>query len=256
VLVDGEVEFSTAVNFLAGGIQGLFWQQIDLSDTLLAGDHTVKIEVADDDFGSADALDVDILTLYDRDFSYNFDTSLDSNGYLSGPALYPATLTTDFATATARQNFGEVQFDLDSPDVSGDFAVELSGDGGSTFETINNSRTGSAQFDSLTDSVETRVTLGATAETRSTATPTEDFAGNEISRWNLTALTEGVRVDDINEAETRGIIPPNTITGETIREAGLLSGSTLLTRHILAEFEVAADQRLASSETTTFTGTE
>jgi len=52
------------------------------------------------------------------------------------------------------------------------------------------------------------------------------------------------------------VIAPGTITGETVREAGLKSGSTLLTRHVVAEFEVLAEQRLASAETTTFTGTE
>jgi hypothetical protein len=56
---------------------------------------------------------------------------------------------------------------------------------------------------------------------------------------------------------TRAVIAPNTATGSTFSEAGLLDGnSNLLTRHILAEFDVLQDQRIASSETTSINETE
>ena len=62
--------------------------------------------------------------------------------------------------------------------------------------------------------------------------------------------------DGISETLTRAIVPPNTtgIVGETVREAGLKSNGTLLTRHVLADFTLLADQRLASSEITRFSG--
>jgi len=236
---------------------GFNWFTADVGGAvgdLTAGDTaTVSLTV---DGETGDNLLIDALFLYDQRFSYTFDNSVDADGYLSAPALFPTSATTPFTTATARQEFDDVAFNLSAPDVSGDFFVELSGDGGNSFTRVSNSRTGSVTFSSLTDSVDSRVRLGPTGETRSTATPTEQFNGQEISQWELTATISAVRADAINETLARAVVAPNTITGETIREAGVLSGSTLLTRHVLAEFNVLADQRLASSETTTFTGTE
>ena len=67
-------------------------------------------------------------------------------------------------------------------------------------------------------------------------------------------LTDAVLTDDIGEALSRAVVSPGTITGETVREAGLKSDSVLLTRHEIAEFVVGSDQRIASAETSQFTG--
>jgi len=257
--LDFELNNTVITDFPTGWTNntGFNWFTADVGGAvgdLTAGDTaTVSLTV---DGETGDNLLIDALFLYDQRFSYTFDNSVDADGYLSAPALFPTSATTPFTTATARQEFDDVAFNLSAPDVSGDFFVELSGDGGNSFTRVSNSRTGSVTFSSLTDSVDSRVRLGPTGETRSTATPTEQFNGQEISQWELTATISAVRADAINETLARAVVAPNTITGETIREAGVLSGSTLLTRHVLAEFNVLADQRLASSETTTFTGTE
>jgi len=76
-----------------------------------------------------------------------------------------------------------------------------------------------------------------------------------VSAWALDANVDAVLTDNIGETVARAVVPPNTsgIVGTTVQEAGLKSSGTLLTRHVLAEFNLLADQRLASSETTLFT---
>jgi hypothetical protein len=74
-----------------------------------------------------------------------------------------------------------------------------------------------------------------------------------VNSWALNANPDAVLTDNIGEALSRAVVSPGTITGETVREAGLKSGSTLLTRHEVASFDVLQDQRIASAETTRFT---
>jgi hypothetical protein len=89
------------------------------------------------------------------------------------------------------------------------------------------------------------------------ATPRFGYLGQSVSAYELLTEIDQPTTDDINETLTRAVIDQNTVTGSTFREAGLLdSSSNLLTRHILAEFDVLQDQRVASSETTTINETE
>jgi len=71
----------------------------------------------------------------------------------------------------------------------------------------------------------------------------------------LFANPDAVLSDNIGATVTRAVVPSNTsgIVGNTVREAGLKSSGTLLTRHILADFDLLSGQRLSSSETTLFT---
>jgi len=216
-----------------------------------AGQHTVRAENAENGGGGSRFIDV-VAPLDDR-FSYTFDNTTDANEQLEGPEFFPDSVLLPFTTAETRRNVTEAAFDLTANDVTNSFFVELANDG-STFTRVSNSQTGSVTFASPDRGVDARVSLSRFG-TGST-TPTTGRQGQQLSSWQLTLNADAVLPDDINEAQTRAVVPPNTITGETVREAGLKSGSTLLTRHVLAEFTVLADQRLASAETTTFTGTE
>jgi len=204
---------------------------------------------------SGGGFEIDVIALVDNEYTYNFDNDNGGNdGFLDGPQLYPDFLDISLTTAETRRNVTEARFASSWNDTSEDQFVELSNDG-NNFTRITNSDSGSVTFASPESGVDANIRLSRFGS-RTTATPQTGFNGQRIDSWQLFANPDAVLPDDINEAVSRGVVPPNTITGETIREAGLLSGSTLLTRHVLAEFDVLADQRLASSETTTFTGTE
>ncbi|QAS68877.1 baseplate hub [Haloferax tailed virus 1] len=190
----------------------------------------------------------------DATSAYTFDNNNGgSGGYLDGPELYPDQLILSLETATTRRNVSEARFTLTANDTSGNFYVELANDG-STFNRVNNATSGSVTFASPDTNVDTNISLNRYGS-RSTATPQTGFNAQEIDNWELYADIDAVLPDDIGVTLSRAIIPPNTsgIVGQTVREAGLKSGSTLLTRHILAEFLLDTDQRLASSESTRFT---
>jgi hypothetical protein len=202
-------------------------------------------------------LTADLVTLYDARYTYDFDNTTDTNFQLSGPELFPDSTQETFATAETQRNVTEANYTLTAPDVSGAFEIELSNDGGATYKSVSNATSGSVTFDSADSNVDTRVTLGRYGS-RTADTPTSGYLGQSIDDWQLFANPDAVVPDDIGVALTRAIVPPNTsgVVGNTVREAGIKSDSTLLTRHELAEFEVLADQRLASSESTRFTGDE
>jgi hypothetical protein len=189
----------------------------------------------------------------------NFDNTLDpsNGGYLQDPNLYPSGERLVFDKAITRRNINSGNFESTWTDnnVSGVQAVELSPDG-STFSTFDNTQSDSYSFGSETQEI-TPAFVFDNYGTRTDATPLSGFKNQSLESWTLFADILTPTPDGIGQTNARGIVPPNSgLNGETVREAGLKSGSTLLTRHELAEFVVAQDQRLASSEQTAFKGDE
>ena len=196
----------------------------------------------------------DVISLYDDRFEseLTFDNTVDTaGGNLDGPELYPEAVTQSFTTATTRRNVTEARFDLTANNVSNNFYVELANDG-STFTRINNSATGSVTFASPERDVDTTVQIGRYGGPRND-TPRFGYLGQSIESWELFANPDAVVSDNIGETLARAVVAPDTIVGETIREAGLKSDNTLLTRHEIAEFNVASGTRISSAETTRFT---
>jgi hypothetical protein len=218
------------------------------------GTNTFSIEVID---SGSDTFFLDVIAPYDEGdrfggFSYTFDNDNGgSDGYLNGPQFYPAVFTQSLATASTRRDVTQANFELTANNVSNNFYVELANDG-STFTRVNNSQTGSVTFSSGEKNIDVNIGLSRYGS-RTSATPQTGFNGQSVDVFDLFANPDAVITDNIGATVTRAVVSPNTIDGTTIREAGLKSGSTLLTRHRLAEFTVLADQRLSSSETTKFT---
>jgi len=221
-------------------------------DDLTAGEtYTLRLVNVDD--GSDVALDA--LAVYDQRYEPDLtfdDTNDGSGGYLTGPERYPALIERSLSTASTRRNVTEAAFSSTWNDTSNNQYVELANDG-STFTRFNKSDTGSVTFAAPDRGVDTNIGFGRYSAT-SNQTPLNGNDPQQIDTWELTANPDAVVSDNIAEALTRAIVTPGTLTGDTIREAGLKSGSTLLTRHILAEFTVESGQRIASAETTQFTG--
>jgi len=220
-------------------------------DDLTAGEtYTLRLVNVDD--GSDVALDA--LAVYDQRYEPDLtfdDTNDGSGGYLTGPERFPALIERSLATASTRRNVTEASFTSAWNDTSNNQYVELANDG-STFTRFNND-TGSVTFASPDRGVDTNIGFGRYSAT-SNQTPLNGNDPQQIDTWELTANPDATVSDNIGEALTRAIVAPGTLTGNTIREAGLKSGSTLLTRHVLAEFTVESGQRISSAETTQFTG--
>jgi hypothetical protein len=178
-----------------------------------------------------------------------------AQGYLDGPNLFPDQTVTSLSTAVTRRLVDEARFDSVWNDITNNQYVELANDG-STFTRFNNADSGTATFAAQEENVDTNVALSNYPQGTNpqTATPRFGYNGQAIDTWNLFATIEAVATDDIGESLTRAIVAPDTITGSTVREAGLFGDGTLLTRHELAAFDVLAGQRIASSETTRILG--
>ncbi|AFH22764.1 hypothetical protein OSG_eHP34_00155 [environmental Halophage eHP-34] len=229
------------------------WIKLSAGFDLSAGSHTLTIDI---ESINDDQIKFDLIGVQDTSFSWTLDNSVDANGYLSSPALYPSGAQTIIDKATTRRNIKSGKFNSTWDDTTGAQSIELAPDG-STFTAFNNTSSGSYSFSDATQEITTRFTFDRYGS-RTTATPTSGFKGQAVDLWELFVNPDIPSPDDIGVTNARAIVPPNTsgITGNTVREAGLKSGSTLLTRHELAEFVLETDQRLASSETTRFKGTE
>lgn len=195
---------------------------------------------------------IDVVAPRDVRYSVNLDDTVDGNGALAGPERYPASVEYQIQSAGTRRPVTEANFTSAWTDTTGNQYVELANDG-STFTRFSNASSGSVSFESAEAGVDVRFGFGRYSSGNG-QTPTDGDAAQRVQSWELYANPSAVVSDDIDATNTRAVIPPNTITGETIREAGLKNGNVLLSRHELAEFEVLADQRLASSETTKFIG--
>jgi hypothetical protein len=230
-------------------------RQYDGPDLTAGQTYTLRLDITDSN-GNLDGTqyNVDVVAPYDKRSvgELTFDETLNANDALSGPELYEQSIVKSLNTADTRRNVTEASFTSAWNDVSNNQYVELANDG-STFTRFNNSDTGSVTFASPDRGVDTNLNFSRYTSD-ATTTPATGDSGQRIDSWELTANPDAVVPDDISETLTRAVVSPGTLTGDTIREAGLKSGSTLLTRHVLAEFTVESGQRIASAESTTFTG--
>ena len=209
----------------------------------------------DEEFG---VVDFDVVSVRDSRFDYFDDNEVhEPNGFLDGPELYLGSAALGLNTATSRQKVTEGRFASTWDDTTNNQYVEVSPDG-SDYTRFDNTANATFSFGSSTDSIDTNLGFSRyPVDTNpQSATPRFGYNGQSVDLWELFVNPETPRADDIGETIARAIIPPNTagIVNETVKEAGLKSDGQLLTRHELASFELLLDQRLASSETTRFSG--
>ena len=196
----------------------------------------------------------DVHALYDDDFTFDFQETLDSpEGRLERPSTHPELVDIGLNTATTRRNVTEANFESTWNNTENEQYIELANDE-NTFTRFNNTTNGSVTFADAESSVDTNIGLSRFSDGED-RTPLLGNSGQAIDSWQLVANPDAVFSDNINATLTRAIIQPNTLApGTTIREAGLKSDGVLLTRHELASFDVLEGQRISSSESTTFSG--
>jgi len=258
VLIDPSGAEASRVQVIGDGatLSSPIWEDInEPAATLEPGEWTLRLEC----ITSSTALDdgvtfIDVVAPYDAGFESDitFDDTVNANGYLSGPERYPSLIEADVTTTTTRRDLTEADVTSTWNDISNQQFIEAR-IGTDAFTRANNSDTLS-----ITGGPERglNVRFGLSRFGQTGATPTNGANGQAIDVANFSGNPAAVIPDNIGETVTRAVVSPGTLTGETIKEAGLKNdaGNLLLTRHRLAEFTVEQGQRIASAETSQFTG--
>lgn len=214
-----------------------------------AGSHNALIDIT-----SSGDWEIDCIAVYDDRFYENadFDNTVDGDGWLSSPGLYPEGQLVTLNQTTTERDISEITVTQTWNDVSNNQYIEISDDGGSTWNRTDNSQTATLMPSDPTQTVDVRMNLSRFGS-RSTATPTSGFQGQTIDDHDLAVDLDAISPDGIGVDNVSVVVPPNTITGTTLREAGELdSNNNLLTHVIFAEFDVESGQRVISSETVTW----
>lgn len=167
-----------------GAFGGPGWSGASGGD--LSGTATVRIEVVSHQ--ASEQIDIDVLALYDKRFesSLTFDNTVDANGYLSGPALYPE-MTFEFDDFTAAQTIRGGRIEATLLDGQTLAEVAFSNDGGVTWPlSATDTNTYEADFADAGGTLRWRATFEGWGS-RDTATPTTGFNPQEIDAYTLYA---------------------------------------------------------------------
>lgn len=123
--------------------------------------------------------------MYDSRDSYTFPDTVDENGYLAGPGLYPTAQHEFQNVATVRQVVaGKLTGSFNS--TANNQAVSVSNDGGSTWQTASNSDTVDVTFASGSAQIRGRVTLSRYGS-RTNKAPTQNYLGQRLTDFQLFA---------------------------------------------------------------------
>ena len=185
-------------------------------------------------------------TRYTKSVS-NLDNTVDQdNGFLDDPQLYPKQLVKSVVTTQTELLVSSANVQSTWNNVDNNQYIELSNDG-TNFIRTNNSQTATADFTTDNKNVDVNMSW-SNFDDGTRRTPLTGNSGQELSLYELFADVVATRPDTASATETRAIVEADTLTGSTIQEAGIKSGSTLLTRSIVPEFTVESNMTVLSSE--------
>lgn len=106
---------------------GYNWIRLSGVNEVAKGDRELRIEARFDNPG----VFLDVISVYDDRFSYNFDNSVDANGTLAGPELYPGTQIVEFDAPATGIDLSSVlvscEFDRASINQSASVTIPLTG---------------------------------------------------------------------------------------------------------------------------------
>lgn len=155
------------------------------SGDLPADSHTIEIAT---NTGNSPGINIDYLVVYDARYTPDlntFDNTTDANGYLSDPPLYPTAATADFVQETTTFNVTGITVNSTWNDTSGSQAIEVSADGGNSYQGVTNGTTVDESYpNNAGTTVDARATFSAYGS-RTTATPTDDFQPQVLQDWRL-----------------------------------------------------------------------
>jgi len=220
-------------------------------DLTQGDDVTLGIEVFSTQSDSSDMW-IDCLFFGRRDIGFNFDDTVDGDFLLDEPKQFPDLVEVGFAETEGRRKISGAEIDSTWNDTSNEQFIEVSD--GETFTRFNNTESGSVAFDGSVEGATGRLGISNQDNAEEFSSPKLGDAPQKVDVWNLFGDVDAKGTDDIGVVLTRAIVAPNTegVVNETLQEGGLFGDGELLSRSIFAEFEVLADQRIASAESTTF----
>jgi hypothetical protein len=145
---------------------------------------------------------LDTVFVFDTRFSFNFDNSIDSDSYLSGPELYPGSVQAVLDQLSLSYTIDEATINTTVADGVTLPELALSVDGGSTWNyTASNTNSQTWSISEGTTTATARLTLGRHG-TRSTASPTTGFRPMKVDLYEL--LITASAVGSINELDIVG----------------------------------------------------
>lgn len=201
-------------NLMAGLVvgSGIVFNWSDLADApypngdgydgpdLEAGtEYVLRLECTDDG-GTLDQYQyyVDVVAPFDTRYEsdLNFDGSNDgSGGYLDGPELYPDNVSIEGAEQPVSFNVTSATANLSINDTSNNQSVGISNDGGTTYQTENNTSNPTVNFPDAGRIARIQFTLSRYGS-RTTATPQTGFNNQRIDSFSLTVDGNNLAVID------------------------------------------------------------
>jgi len=128
----------------------------------------------------------DVINVHDSRYTYNFDNDNGgSGGYLDGPELFPDSSQIELSETTTSFNISSATVSSTWNDTSNNQAISVSNDGGSSYQTANNTSSTTQSFSSAGRTAQTRFTFSRYGS-RTTATPQTGFNGQSIDDYTLT----------------------------------------------------------------------
>jgi hypothetical protein len=226
----------------------------NLSSDLSPGSHTLRFEITQASSNTSNVF-IDLGHVSDGRFPFTFDNSTDSNDNLTGPQLFPDLQTIEYSAASTRRAVNSVTATEAFNDVSNNQFIEVSNDGGTTFQRFNNTDEATGNFANSGQAPQARIGLSRFGS-RTTASPSTGFERQTVSQHELVAGAEGITSNGIGSANVRAIARTGNLSAESdaLTEGGQLDANgDLLTRSIFPAFPIGSQTRVESSEETRFT---
>jgi len=221
ITIGGETVEGVAADAYLSGLQ---WRTTSSrSSELSPGSHTAEIDVTE----TGDPMIVDTMYVYDSRYSPTFDDSVDANGYLSGPGLYPDQLTPQvskdvLAFPEEDLDYNVEQATVDITMTQGPSANWLQArlNGGPWYPQDGSEQDTTSIATGFGGDIGTRlqsvIDIAATSATRATASPTENYQPEAIEQYRM--AYDGNDVSIIEDQTYRG--SPLSILTDLHEKAG------------------------------------
>ena len=223
------------------------------------GSHTIRAECIAD---TGDEWIDDLVCVYDERFNHaadgsdnSFDNSVHENdGYLDDPQLYPIVEDVAFNTVETQRDVTEASIESDWNNTDNSQYIELR-IGEDDFDRSDNSETASTTATEPGRNIDVNIGLSrypVNTDAQS-ATPRFGYNAQAIDTYSLFANPSAINPFAIGTAEVEAVVPQGEIVGDRLEEAGQLTESDeLLSRSVLAPFDVFESMEIRSSEKTAF----
>lgn len=196
-------------------------QTYGLNSDLAAGDHTLKLDVPNDE--GRDML-VDGLAFYDGRFSYTWDNRVDSEGgALDGPEPKPTSYQPRIVQQKTDFNVIGINLHTTWNDVSGPQQMRVSADGRQSWYAESNTSELTKDYpDNAGATVDASVTLGRLDDSTRSTTPLKGTASQELQEFSVAY-----------DGSTLSIVENNTFRGPPLK--------ILKELHRMADYRFAID---------------